>query len=269
MDQSASTYGAERHRRRIAGIDITADPLAVQRRIGYLPENAPLYGDMLVLEYLAFMAEMRGIDPGSSRRRIGEAAEQCGITEVMARSIDHLSKGYRQRVGLAGTIVHDPEILILDEPTTGLDPNQIVEVRELIQEMGKTKTVILSTHILPEVEASCSRAVILIDGKIRADGRLEDLTRSKSQLVSVALPDPGEAARLFEGLSGVARVDHVGHDDRFHTFRLHLEADQDVGVTVSEAARQRGWPLRELRRDDKTLEQVFRELTESAAEVAA
>ena len=246
---------------RIDGIDVVEDPLAVQQRIGYLPENAPVYSDMLVQEHLQFMADMRGLDVATGRRRIVEAVQRCNIGSVLTRTIGHLSKGFRQRVGLAAAILHDPKILILDEPTTGLDPNQIVELRELIEEMGKTKTVILSTHILPEVEASCSRAVILIDGKIRADGRLEELTRSKSQLVSVALPDPGEAARLFEGLSGVARVDHVGHDDRFHTFRLHLEADQDVGVTVSEAARQRGWPLRELRRDDKTLEQVFRELT--------
>ena len=253
---------------RIAGIDITADPLAVQRRIGYLPENAPLYGDMLVLEYLAFMAEMRGIDPGSSRRRIGEAAEQCGITEVMARTIDHLSKGYRQRVGLAGTIVHDPEILILDEPTTGLDPNQIVEIRELIQNMGQTKTVILSTHILPEVEASCSRAVILIDGQIRADGTLEELTRSATQVVRVAPGNPAEARALFEGLDGVRRVRHEA-GERVHTYRLDLDGRDDVGEAVYQAVRERGWSLAELRRDDRTLEQVFRELTESTAGVAA
>ena len=187
----------------------------------------------------------------------------------MTRTIGHLSKGYRQRVGLAAAILHDPKILILDEPTSGLDPNQIVEVRELIHRMGRTKTVILSTHILTEVEASCSRAVILIDGLIRADGRLDDLTQSRVQVVSVAPDDPSSARQVFEALPGVARVEHDHKSDRFHTFRLHLQGDSDVGEAVFDAVRERGWALRELRRDDKTLEQVFRELTESTAEVAA
>jgi ABC-2 type transport system ATP-binding protein len=253
---------------RVAGIDVTEDPLSVQRRIGYLPENAPIYGDMLVREYLAFMAEMRGLEGSAIRTRIGEAAEQCGVSAVMTRTIDHLSKGYRQRVGLAATIVHDPEILILDEPTTGLDPNQIVEIRELIHDMGRTKTVILSTHILPEVEASCSRAVILIDGRIRADGTLDELTRSATQVVRVAADDPGEAQRLFAGLEGVRGVRHET-GERFHTFRLGLDGDRELGETIYEAVRERGWALAELRRDDRTLEQVFRELTEATAEVAA
>ena len=253
---------------RVAGIDVTADPLNVQRRIGYLPENAPIYGDMLVREYLTFMAEMRGLEGGAIRSRIGEAAEQCGIGGVLARTIGHLSKGYRQRVGLAATIVHDPEILILDEPTTGLDPNQIVEIRELIHHMGRTKTVILSTHILPEVEASCSRAVILIDGQIRADGTLEELTRSATQVVRVAPDDPGEAQRLFAGLDGVRAVRHEA-GERLHTYRLDLDGDRELGEAIYEAVRERGWALAELRRDDRTLEQVFRELTEATAEVAA
>ncbi len=180
---------------------------------------------------------------------------------MLTRPIGHLSKGSRQRVGLAGTILHDPDILILDEPTTGLDPNQIVEIRELIRKMGQTKTVILSTHILPEVEATCNRAIILIDGQIRADGTLEELTRSSVQVVSVAPDDPAEAARLFESLPGVTAVEHDGAADRFHTYRLQLTGKDDVGAAVFDAVRERGWVMRELRRDDKTLEQVFRELT--------
>jgi ABC-2 type transport system ATP-binding protein len=254
---------------RVAGIDVTEEPLAVQRLIGYLPENAPVYGDMLVQEYLRFVAEMRGLDVETGRRRTLEAVEQCAIGEVLTRTIGHLSKGYRQRVGLAATILHDPEILVLDEPTAGLDPNQIVEIRELIHRMGQTKTVILSTHILPEVEASCSRAIILIDGTIRADGTLEELTRTRTQVVRVAPDDPADARRLFEGLPGVAGVEHDGGTDRFHTYRLRLSGADDVGEAVYEAVRGRGWALRELRRDDKTLEQVFRELTEAATEVAA
>jgi ABC-2 type transport system ATP-binding protein len=254
----------------VAGIDVTEDPLAVQKLIGYLPENAPLYGDMLVQEYLRFISEMRGLDGDTARRRILQAAEQCGVIEVLTRTIGHLSKGYRQRVGLAATILHDPEILILDEPTSGLDPNQIVEIRKLIQHMGQTKTVILSTHILPEVEASCSRAIILIDGRIRADGKLGELTHSRTQVVSVARDDPAEARRLFERLPGVAHVEQQhGRDDAYHTYRLRLSGEADVGEAVYDVVRERGWSLRELRRDDKTLEQVFRELTVAGTEVAA
>jgi len=253
----------------VAGIDVIERPLAVQERIGYMPENAPSYGDMLVQEYLGFVADMRGYEGAESRRRIVDAAERCAVADVLARSIGHLSKGYRQRVGLAAAILHDPEILILDEPTSGLDPNQIVEVRKLIRKMGETKTVILSTHILPEVEASCDRAMILIDGRIRADGTLDELTRSHVQVVSLATDDPSSAASVFAGIPGVGRVERAGSSDGFHDFRLHLNENREIGEAVFDAARERGWRLRELRRNDKTLEQVFRELTEASSEVAA
>lgn len=255
---------------RVAGIDVIADPRAVQERVGYLPENAPSYGDMLVQEYLSFMADMRGLVGASARRKIVEAAEQCDVVDVLTRQIGHLSKGYRQRVGLAGSILHDPDILILDEPTSGLDPNQIVEVRDLIRQMGRTKTIILSTHILPEVEASCSRAVILIDGLIRADGTLDQLTESRVQVVGVDHADrEAEATAVFERLPGVAGVELAARDGRYSTYRLQLERECELGEALFEAARERGWKLRELRRDDKTLEQVFRELTESMSEVVA
>jgi ABC-2 type transport system ATP-binding protein len=223
---------------------------------------------MLVQEYLRFMADMRGLDHAAGRRRIVAAAEECAVGDVMTRPIGQLSKGYRQRVGLAAAILHDPEILILDEPTTGLDPNQIVEVRDLIRRMGQTKTIVLSTHILPEVEATCGRAVILIDGLIRADGRLDELTRSRVLVATAATPAPAEARLVFEGLPGVTRVEHEPADQRFHRFRLHLDGERDTAEAVFEAARHRNWTLRELRRDDRTLEQVFRQLTE-AREVAA
>jgi ABC-2 type transport system ATP-binding protein len=254
---------------RVAGHDVVENPLEVQRRIGYLPENAPIYLEMLVQEYLQFTAQMRGLEGGDARKRIGKALEECALHEVQTRPISELSKGFRQRVGLAAAILHEPEILILDEPTNGLDPNQIVEVRNLIRRMGQTKTVILSTHILPEVEASCGRAVILIDGQIRADGELDELTHSRTQVVSVAADDPAKAQDVFEQVPGVSAVERGKADDRFQTFRLQLEDKRDVGEAVAEAVRERGWALRELRRDDKTLEQVFRELTESAVEVPA
>jgi ABC-2 type transport system ATP-binding protein len=250
---------------------------------------------MLVQEYLGFMADMRDLDGNVRRARLTEVIEECVIGEVLTRPIGHLSKGFRQRVGLASALLHDPDILILDEPTSGLDPNQIIEVRDLIRRMGRTKTVILSTHILPEVEATCGRAVILIDGLVRADGSLDELTHSRVQLVTAMAPDPGRACELLKQIPGVAAVDvsdaeepaggglHHRPDaatappagstsagaERFYTFRLHLEDGRDVGVPAAEIARQEGWRLRELRRDDKSLEQVFRELTETTAEVAA
>jgi ABC-2 type transport system ATP-binding protein len=250
---------------RVAGRSVVDEPLEAQKRIGYLPENAPVYTDMLVQQYLQFTAEMRGLDGSLALQRIGATVEETDIAEVLTRPIGDLSKGFRQRVGLAASILHDPEIIILDEPTNGLDPNQIVEVRELIRRMGESKTVIVSTHILPEVEASCDRAVILIDGLIRADGRLDELTRSRVQVVQVAPEDPARATQLFQSLPGVEDVEHAGGRDGFHTFRLRLADDRDVGEAIFEAVRREGWALRELRRDDQTLEQVFRRLTEAPA----
>ena len=253
----------------INGWDVVQSPREIQRRVGYLPENAPLYGDMLVQEYLRFTAEIRELPPSLARKRIGVAVAECGIGNVLIRPIGELSKGYRQRVGLAAALLHDPEILILDEPTNGLDPNQIVEVRKLIRHMGETKTIIISTHILPEVEATCDRAVIIIDGLIRADGTLRDLTRSRRTVVSLAAPDPEAAASLLSSIEGVDSVSRIDADERWTTWRLDLGDGEDVAETVAERLRQNGWPLRELRRDDQTLEQVFRTLTETAAEVPA
>jgi ABC-2 type transport system ATP-binding protein len=253
----------------VAGFDVVSHPLEVQERIGYLPENAPLYHDMLAQEYLEFMADMRDLDAATRRRRLATVVEECGIQQVLTRPIGHLSKGFRQRVGLAAAILHDPEILILDEPTTGLDPNQIVEVRQLIRRMGRTKTVILSTHILPEVEATCDRAVILIDGRVRADGTLAEITRSRVQVVTVAAPDPGRAREDLQGLAGVSAVEETRLPDGFHTFRLELGSDGEIGEAVGELVRRRGWRLRELKRDDRSLEQVFRELTAPTGEIEA
>lgn len=248
----------------VAGHDVVSEPRAVQQKIGYLPENAPLYHEMLVQDYLGFVADMRGLAPSKAKERIAQVAHDCAILEVLTRPIGHLSKGYRQRVGLAGALLHDPEILILDEPTTGLDPNQIVEVRSLIRRMGHAKTVILSTHILSEVEATCDRAVIIIDGLVRAQGALQELTRSREQVVSVRVSDEGEALRVLNKLPGVASVRKTGSTDGFTTFRLLLAQDHDIGEAVGAAVREHGWPLRELRRDDKSLEQVFRELTDAS-----
>jgi len=257
-------------RARVAGSDVIENPLEVQSRIGYLPENAPVYAEMLVQDYLSFSASMRGLDPVGTGSRIRRITGECGISQVLGRPIGQLSKGYRQRVGLAAAILHDPELLILDEPTTGLDPNQIVEVRELIRRMGRDKTVILSTHILPEVEATCSRAVILINGTVLADGTLAELTRTRSQRVVAAVDDLERARHLLGAVDGVASVSHEGTgEDGYATFRLDLEVEREIGEDVAAAVNASGWRLRELRRDDRSLEQVFRELTETAAEDVA
>ena len=165
---------------RIGGHDIHENPLEIRKQIGYLPENAPLYVDMTVTEYLHFISEIRGIPKESIKSRIDDMIDVCGIKKVIYREIGELSKGFRQRVGLAQTMIHDPDILILDEPTSGLDPNQIVEIRELIKEIGKEKTVILSTHILPEVQATCGRIIIINEGSIAGSGTPEEL-RSRAE----------------------------------------------------------------------------------------
>ncbi len=253
----------------IAGYDVVEDPLSVQQCVGYLPENAPLYTDMLVQEYLKFIADIRGLDTSAAGKSIKRAVEECGIGGVLARPIDQLSKGYRQRVGLAAAILHEPEILILDEPTTGLDPDQIVEVRNLIRRMGESKTVILSTHILSEVEATCDRAMILIDGRIRADGTLDELTRSSSQIVTLAGAPPEAARDVLAAVPGVHSAVLEAESDGMATWRLGIDSATDIGADVYRTVRDRDWTLTELRRDDKTLEQVFRELTKREVGAAA
>ena len=255
---------------RIDGYDVVEQPLEVQKRIGYLPENAPLYVDMQVHDFLQFMGQMRELDRETLRRRIAHVADDCGIEQVLKRHIGHLSKGFRQRVGLAGAMLHDPDLLILDEPTSGLDPNQIVEIRDLIRRMGETKTVILSTHILPEVEASCDRAVILIDGTIRADGKLADLTRTRTQSVELKSQDPDGTRSALSALHGVRGVTCDSLGDGYQRYRLILDGSDGPGEAIFDLARRHEWRLRELSRDDKTLEDVFRELTSaSRGEVSA
>ena len=254
---------------KVDGFEVTETPIEVQRRIGYLPENAPLYHDMLVQEYLTFMSDVRGLDGPTRRRRLEIVVGECAIQDVLTRPIGHLSKGYRQRVGLASALLHDPPILILDEPTGGLDPNQIVEVRELIRRMGRTKTVILSTHILPEVEATCDRAVILLDGVVRADGTLGELTRSRVHVLTIRADDAARARATLERVPHVARVVPKAAENGFTTFRLELSDEHELGEALGDLVRREGWALRELRRDDRSLEQVFRELGETAVEARA
>jgi ABC-2 type transport system ATP-binding protein len=242
------------------------DPVGVRRIIGYLPESAPVYGEMIVYDYLRFIAEIRGIeDP----LRIGEISNLCGIDEVMHMDIGQLSKGYRQRVGLAQALIHDPDILVLDEPTTGLDPNQIIEIRNLIKEIGKRKTVILSTHILPEVEATCDRVIIIDRGSIVADDRTEHLqagaggTRRVIVKVSgAAYPELSEELRKLAGVVGVEEV----HEAGLAAARVISGGDGDVRPDLFRAVSGRNWVLYEMFQEQRSLERVFRELTGGGVE---
>jgi len=248
----------------IDGLDVTERSLEIRQKIGYLPEQNPLYYDMDVGDYLHFVAELRGIPKDRHRDRIKNMVEVCGLKEVIGRSIGELSKGYRQRVGLAQAMIHDPEIIILDEPTSGLDPNQIVEIRNLIKEIGKEKTVILSTHILPEVQATCNRAIIIDRGKIVADGALQDLQASFHGLeklnLEIRAPQNGCAEKL-RAIEHVKNVDERTTKGEVRSFVLEIEKGQDLREQIFDLSVREGWKLLELHREVISLEDVFRQLT--------
>ena len=252
---------------RIHGIDVIEDPLAAQRRIGYLPESAPLYGEMLVQEYLEMMAALRGVPYADRRDRTIEAIRATGLEDRAVQSIGTLSKGYRQRVGIAQAIIHQPDILILDEPTTGLDPTQIVEIRDLIKGLSEHTTVVLSTHILSEVEATCERVVIIMRGELRADAKLADLRSSNAAVVAVEAGATG-VAELLGGVGGVDGVERVGEAGGFQRWRVTSSGADDLCPALFEKLRGTTWKLGELRPEPKTLERVFRELAQRTGEDA-
>jgi len=259
----------------ILGNDVFESPLEVRKKIGYLPESAPLYTDMAVLEYLDFIAEVRGIAAGDRRAKIKRITDLCGLADRLGSEIRTLSKGYRQRVGLAQAMVHEPPILILDEPTSGLDPNQIVEIRELIKQIGKERTVILSTHNLPEVQASCDRVLIVNRGKIAATGTPEELQAGKGSHYNVTFDLPGGVAtyRSTEGdgaattirgalsaLGGVTRVAETERDEKTVSFRVEANGP-DLRAQLFRLAVDKSWTLLELRAQAINLEDIFRQLT--------
>jgi ABC-2 type transport system ATP-binding protein len=249
----------------IDGLDIREHSLEVRRKIGYLPENTPLYHDMNVLEFLRYVSELRKIPKGSQSARIKRVAEVCGLGDVLWKNIGTLSKGFNQRVGLAQALIHDPDILILDEPTSGLDPNQIVEIRHLIKELGREKTVILCTHILPEVQATCSRVMIINRGKMVADGSLEDLEASASassrvflELKSAGGDDPISKLSSLNNIVEVATLPSAGETKMY---RLDIKQGQDPREEIFRTVVQSGWTLLEMKRDRTSLEEIFRSLT--------
>ncbi|MHC5038787.1 MAG: ATP-binding cassette domain-containing protein [Planctomycetota bacterium] len=253
----------------VAGFDVVKQPLEVRRRLGYLPENAPSYEEMRVKDYLGFILQARAVPRPDRAQALDRIIGSTGIQSVLKKSIGELSKGYRQRVGLAQAMVHDPEILILDEPTSGLDPNQIIEIRNLIREIGTKKTVILSTHILAEVEATCDRVIVIHKGKIVADGQIRDLQSSEAQEGVFQVRSRAERERVLAMLSGVKGVRSVepGNGAGRGLQPLYLvrsEGDPALGEAIFEAARDAGIILSELSLKRRTLEDIFQDLTKEA-----
>jgi ABC-2 type transport system ATP-binding protein len=259
-----ATYG----RASIGGFDIFEQSVEARRRLGYLPENTPLYPDMRVGEYLRYRAALKGVPMGKVRERVGDVLELCQITDRERQLIGSLSKGYRQRVGLADALVHDPDLLILDEPTIGLDPNQIRTVRELIKNLAQKRTVLISTHILPEVEIMCSRVIVIHKGTIRATDTAENLLKSHRTVGELRLEacvggDVGAAEALGK-LSGIKDV-ATEREGEWSIFTMRLDANATPGADVMRLASERRWSVRELHQRRSTLEDVFVELTHEAA----
>jgi ABC-2 type transport system ATP-binding protein len=249
----------------VNGLDVLAHAREVQAQIGYLPESAPLYPELSVQAYLKMMAELRQIPEDEQLARLSEAVYATGLAEHLVRPIGQLSKGFRQRVGLAQAILHRPELLILDEPTIGLDPTQIVEIRRLIRRLAEHSTVLFSTHILSEVEALCDRVIILINGQIKADARLSELAAT-SDAVLVLGESPAGVERALRGLNGVKNVEQIKTPDGYPTYRIRGQGDDEADLcpAIYNLAREEVWPVRELRRDVRTLETVFNELATAA-----
>ena len=259
---------------KVHGFDVFDDPLEVRKRIGYLPQRAPLYQDMSVWEYLQFVADMRGLEQSTFKKRMRGIVDVCGLAQVLGKNIGALSHGYRQRVGLGQALVHDPPILILDEPTADLDPNEKAEVIKYIKEIGKERTVLLSTHNLGEVETACARAIIVSKGRVVADGPLDDI-RAKSDKVRYVVmvheqkafdpkrtpPTAQEVQDALSKLPGVGSVTETPTDDSAHRFQFMGPLGSDIRPELFALIVQKGWLLLEMRRDSQTLEDVFKVLT--------
>ncbi len=249
----------------VDNFDVQTESLEVRRRIGYLPENAPLYLDMNVIEYIKFMQSMRMEVSSTDGRRLKEVIGLCGLDGVIHKNIGELSKGYRQRVGLAQAMIHDPEILILDEPTAGLDPNQIIEIRNLIKELGEEKTVILCTHILPEVEATCNRVLIISEGKIVADGTPSQLQSSFEGRGTIVIQIKNNCESFIEKVAGVPGVERITASGKITEglFNISLETVKgtDPREDIFNLCRDNDSVLLEMKREETSLEDIFRKLT--------
>jgi len=250
----------------VAVFDVHQDSMQVRKRIGYLPENPPLYTEMRVDDYLEFVARIKGVDPRTRKHAIAETMDKTGISAVSRRVIKQLSKGFKQRVGLAQALVHDPDVLILDEPTVGLDPKQIIEVRELIRSLAGDHTIILSTHILPEVSMTCERVVIIDQGRVVAEDTPDNLTRKLAGSQRFTLIAGGPAGGILELLNKVEGVRQVklletGAPAQTHQFHIEGDAEGSINPAIARAIVEKGWDLFELRPEGLSLEDVFLRVT--------
>lgn len=257
----------------VHGHDVFDDTLEVRRHLGYLPQRAPLYSDMVVFDYLRFAADIRGLDPATFNKRLEMVVEVCGLAQVLRQDIGTLSHGYRQRVGLGQALIHDPPILILDEPTSDLDPNEKAELLRYIKEIGKDRTILLSTHNLAEVEEACARAIIISGGRVVADGPLDEIRgRTGRVRYMVSVDERGaekgtaapSAALVSDALGQLAQsVRELPTDDTAHRFELSGGQDGDLRAEIFRLVVDKGWTLLELRRDAQSLDAVFRDLTKA------
>jgi ABC-2 type transport system ATP-binding protein len=254
---------------KVNGADVWEDSIAVRESIGYLPESTPLYTEMLVVEYLDWVGQMRGLERDARRKRLKKVVEQTGLGDMIGREIGQLSKGYRQRVGLAQALLHEPKILILDEPMSGLDPNQAVEIRDLIKDIGKERTVILSTHNLAEVQVACNRVLIISRGKIVADDTpegLRDRAGKRRFVAGVQASTNGKAREAFGKIKGVDKVRELSKAGDEVRYELVPVKDEDLRAEIFKAAVDAGFVLIELSATGENLENVFRELTTGPAD---
>lgn len=251
----------------VLGRDMEDNPVEARTHIGYLPENAPLYSDMTVDEFLRFIAEIRGYQGGERKQRVDAVIDRCFLKSVRHQSIDTLSKGYRQRTCFAQALIHDPDVLLLDEPTDGLDPNQKQVVREMIREMAEAKIILFSTHILEEVEAVCSRALIISNGRIVEDGTPLDLKKKSPSYNTVTLTvpaGPDEAKKTLAGLRDVDSLEVLNYTDAESRLKLKPKDRTNITATVIDACREKSWSLQDLQTDGGRLDEVFRERTDTA-----
>jgi ABC-2 type transport system ATP-binding protein len=247
----------------VGNYSVLENPDEVKQQIGYLPENNPLYSDMMMIDYLKFVADLHGIEKSKVRERILEMIQICGLEAEKHKKISELSKGYKQRVGLAQALIHNPEVLILDEPTSGLDPNQIVEIRELIKKIGREKTVILSSHILAEVEATCDRILIINNGKIVADGTSRELRKQSEgkEIIKVRIEegDKNEVFKALQQLDTVSVVDFINGSS--NSFEVQSKPEISSTRKIFKMCVDKGWILTEMTPVETKLEDIFRELT--------
>ena len=245
------------------GYDVVEQSLEARRRVGYLPETVPLYTDMSVTGYLKYMGTLRGMPPKAIKTRIGEVVDVCRLGDYRKTQIGKLSKGFRQRVGIAQAILHEPQVLVLDEPTIGIDPIQVVETRKLIQELGRNQTVVLSSHILPEVSMICDRVLIINEGRIVAEDTPKNLAERLQGVDRLEVEVGGPAAEVLPVLKGIKGVNNVAHIDQNgrHTYTIQAQSGQDLRDEISQAIISNGWSLRGLQMVGMSLEEIFLRLT--------